>query len=414
MKTLVKTSIIVIIFCISTSCRHETPKVDKKTFIDLTLSQEKILSASNSFGLDLFQDLVDSANASENIFISPLSVSLALTMTYNGAAGQTAIDMQKTLGYEGMSTNNINQSSKDLINSILNLDSKVVIEIANSIWYRNTFPIKSDFLSINKDYFNAEVQPADFNSQETVNLMNSWASNKTHDKINQIIAQIDPLAVMYLMNAIYFKGNWKYRFETKNTTKEPFHLTDGNTFSTDFMVQQDTFRYLSNNLLTVVELPYGDGGFSMVIMLPQTGKTYQDLIQNLNVGNWSQWNNQMNSANIQIHLPKFKFKYEKVLNKNLARLGMGIAFDDNRADFSGISNASQLFISMVLHKSFVEVNEEGTEAAAVTIVGISFTSIGNTPSYKIINVNKPFLFAIKENTANSLLFIGLVQKPLIE
>jgi len=400
--------------CVSTSCKHETPKIDKKTFIDLTLTQEKILSASNSFGLDLFQDLVDSAKASENIFISPLSVSLALTMTYNGAASQTAIDMQKTLGYEGMSTSDINQSSKDLINSILNLDSKVVFEIANSIWYRNTFPIKSNFLSINKDYFNAEVQPADFNSQETVSLMNSWASNKTHDKINQIITQIDPMAVMYLMNAIYFKGNWKYRFETKNTTKEPFHLTDGNTFSTDFMVQQDTFRYLSNNLLTAVELPYGDGGFSMVIMLPQTGKTYKDLMQNLKAGNWSKWNNQMNSANIQIHLPKFKFKYEKLLNKNLTRLGMGIAFDDKRADFSGISNASQLFISMVFHKSFVEVNEEGTEAAAVTIVGISYTSIGNPPSYKIINVNKPFLFAIKENTANSLLFVGLVQKPVVE
>ncbi len=410
MKTLCNILIINVILFICSSCSKESLGI-KKNSADFTQTQEQIFNSSNTFGLYLLHDLIDSTQSSENIFISPLSISLALTMTYNGAAGQTAIDMQKTLGYEGMSKEDINKTCKELINIILNLDPKVVMEIANSIWYRNSFTVKPDFINLNKDYFNAEVHPADFNSSETVNLMNDWVKNKTHEKIDKIIDQIDPDAIMYLINAIYFKGTWKYRFETKNTKKESFYLADGNTFDTDFMVQQDTFKYMSNDLLSAVELPYGDGKFSMVIMLPQTKKTYLDVIQNLNATNWDSWNSAMKPQDVQIHLPKFKFSYEKELNKNLDRMGMGIAFGD-QADFSNISDAG-LFISFVLHKSFVEVNEEGTEAAAVTIVGIVGTS-NMGPTYKIMYVNKPFVFAIKENTTNSILFIGLVKQPVNE
>jgi len=221
--------------------------------------------------------------------------------------------------------------------------------------------------------------------------------------------------VMYLINAIYFKGAWTYRFETKNTEKATFYLTDGTPYQTDFMNMKERFRYMKNDLLSAVEMPYGKGDFSMMVLLPNEGKTYNDVISNLNSENWTSWTSKLDSTNVFVNLPKFKFSYKKTLNQDLVNLGMGIAFDPSNADFTGINEAGQLYISFVLHKSFVEVNEEGTEAAAVTVVGVSLTSVGPAePVYVNFNVNKPFIFAIKENSTNSILFMGLVKKPVIE
>ena len=406
--------IILIIACLFyTSCKKSNTEVVNK--VSFTKSQEAILNSSNQFGFNLFKDLSASGPNDENLFISPLSISFALTMTYNGAASQTATDMQTTLGYGDMSKATINQSCKELMQTILTIDPKVAMEIANSIWYRNTFAVKDSFLTLNKTFFDAEVKPADFSNPQTVGLINNWVNLKTHEKISSVITEIPSDAIMYLINAIYFKGNWKYKFETKNTEKASFTLADGSTYQTDFMNMKEKFKYVKNNLISAIELPYGNGGFSMIVLLPNDGKTYADVISNLTMDNWTQWNSQMDSANVFVKLPKFKFKYEKTLNQNLTDLGMGVAFDSNSANFSGISEAAQLFISFVLHKSFVDVNEEGTEAAAVTVVGIITTSIDpSQPTYQYFDVNKPFVFAIKENTTNSILFMGLVKKPVVE
>lgn len=382
--------------------------------VSFTKSQQDVLKASNYFGIQLFKNMSAFVDEDQNLFISPLSISFALTMTYNGAASQTALDMQHTLAYSGLSKTGINQSCKDLMQIILNIDPKVSMEIANSIWYRNTFPVKDTFINLNRTYFDAEVKPSDFSSPQTVNLINNWVSDKTHGKINSVIDQISSDDVMYLINGIYFKGNWKFRFETDNTFKSSFKLTSGNTIQTDFMSQKNKFRYMKNDLFSAVELPYGNGGFSMVVMLPNEDKTYTDVISNLTSDNWNLWNSQMDSAKVSLSLPKFKFKYEKNLNKDLTDLGMGIAFVPGQADFSGISDAGQLSISFVLHKSYVDVNEEGTEAAAITVVGIITTAMPGDSDYKYFNVNKPFVFVIKENTTNSMLFMGLVKKPVVE
>jgi len=322
--------------------------------------------------------------------------------------------MQNTLAYAGMDKAAINQSCKDLTQILLNVDPKVAMQITNSIWYRNTFPIKDTFLSLNHTYFDAEVRASDFSNPQTVDVINGWVADKTNDKITSVIDQIDPYAIMYLINAIYFKGTWKYRFETKNTIKSPFNLASGSAIQTDFMNQKGTFRYFKNSISSMAELPYGNGGFSMVILLPNDGKTYTDVISNLTSDTWAQWNSQMDSTNLYVKLPKFKFAYEKKLNQDLTDLGMGIAFDPDHADFTGINSAGQLYISFVLHKSFVDVNEDGTEAAAVTVVGIFTTAYPGEPEYQEFNVNKPFIFAIKENTTNSILFMGLVKKPVVE
>lgn len=394
------------------SCQKSAPVAPKP--LVLSKSQQDVLNASNQFGFNLFKDMASTVADDKNLFISPLSISFALTMTYNGAANQTAADMQKTLAYGDMSKETINQSCKDLMQAILSLDPKVAMEIANSIWYRNTFPITDTFLTLNHTYFDAEVNPANFDDPQTVSLINNWVSAKTHDKITSVIDQIPSEAVMYLINAIYFKGSWKYQFETKNTIKSPFSLVSGDTYQTDFMNQRGTFRYVKNDVLSAVELPYGSGGFSMVILLPNDGKTYKDVVTNLTTDTWSQWNNQMDSTEVLVQLPKFKFSYKTFLNQNLINLGMENAFTPGVADFTGISRAAQLYISFVLHKSFVDVNEEGTEAAAVTVVGINATAYPGEPSYTVFNVNKPFIFAIKENTSNSILFMGLVKKPVVE
>ena len=404
---------IVIAGCLAiVSCKKDNTRIMDK--VSFTKSQQDVLNSSNQFGLNLFKNMAASEGEDKNLFISPLSISFALTMTYNGAEHQTAFDMQNTLAYAGMDKAAINQSCKDLTQILLNVDPKVAMQITNSIWYRNTFPIKDTFLSLNHTYFDAEVRASDFSNPQTVDVINGWVADKTNDKITSVIDQIDPYAIMYLINAIYFKGTWKYRFETKNTIKSPFNLASGSAIQTDFMNQKGTFRYFKNSISSMAELPYGNGGFSMVILLPNDGKTYTDVISNLTSDTWAQWNSQMDSTNLYVKLPKFKFAYEKKLNQDLTDLGMGIAFDPDHADFTGINSAGQLYISFVLHKSFVDVNEDGTEAAAVTVVGIFTTAYPGEPEYQEFNVNKPFIFAIKENTTNSILFMGLVKKPVVE
>ena len=198
-------SIILVIACLFyASCKKSNTEVVNK--VSFTKSQEAILNSSNKFGFNLFKDLSASRPNDENLFISPLSISFALTMTYNGAASQTAIDMQTTLGYGDMSKATINQSCKELMQTILHIDPKVAMEIANSIWYRNTFAVKDSFLTLNKTYFDAEVKPADFTNPQTVDLINNWVNVKTHEKINSVITEIPSDAIMYLINAIYFKA----------------------------------------------------------------------------------------------------------------------------------------------------------------------------------------------------------------
>lgn len=394
------------------SCKKDSPgKVQKVVF---TKTQVEVLNSSNQFGFNLLRDLSDSGRTTNNLFISPLSISMALTMTYNGAVGQTALDMQQTLGYGSLPKATINESSKELMNNILNLDPNVTMDIANSIWYKNTFTVNQDFLNLNKTYFNAEVYPTDFSNPQTVSLINSWVSSATNGTITSVITEIPANLVMYLINAIYFKGDWKYRFETKNTAQATFYPTNGNSFQTDFMNMKQTFRYMKNDLFSAVELPYGNGGFSMMILLPDQGKSCQDIISNLTPDHWAQWNQQLDSTEVLVNLPKFRFSYGKELSSNLKNLGMGIAFDSQQADFSGISTSAHLCISFVLHKGYVNVDEDGTEAAAVTVVGIITTATSTGPDYEVFNANKPFVFAIKENTTNSVIFIGLVMKPVVE
>ncbi len=395
-------------------CSNSVSPSDTQKQLNLTATEARVASASGSFALDLFGKVADQERG-KNFFISPLSVSMALAMTLNGASGQTYQDMQRTLKFEGLSNDEINQSYRNLISLFGGLDPSVKFTIANSIWYRNTFAVSDTFLGVNKDYFDAEVKPLDFDDPGAADIINSWISGKTNEKISKVLdPPIDPAVVMYLIDALYFNGTWRYAFDKNQTKPLPFYLTDGTAKSVPTMTVHDTLKYFSNDNVSVVELPYGEGDYSMLILLPASTSSLDNLTNVLAKGTYETILAGLHEADVQVTMPKFTVKYDTLLNDPLTSLGMGIAFTPS-ADFRRMKAAScpdMLYISRVIHSTYIDVNEEGTEAAAVTVVEILRSSVEGPDGGPIFfRVNRPFAFLIKENHANTIMFMGAVVDP---
>ncbi len=376
--------------------------------IEVNAKSQQLIHNNNQFGLELFQTVLNNEDSTKNVMISPLSATLALAMTYNGAAGDTKTAFENTFHLNGLSATEINQSMLDLCDALISVDQLVDMKIANSIWYRNTFQVESDFLNTDKKYYHAEIQALNFNDPNSKNTINQWVDEQTDHKIPSIVDHLSPDDVMVLINALYFKGDWKSEFKKSDTEDKPFYLANGSTVQVPTMHQKTDMGYYNSDLFTAVELPYGRGNFSMVLMLPNDGKTIRDLEMAFTQENWQNWmDNFSDPAEMTINLPKFKFDYSRPMNKDLNQLGLAIAFSDS-ADFSKINPDIPLAISRVKQKTFIEVNEEGTTAAAVTSVTVGVTSAG--PG-EIISFNHPFLFAIRENTTGTILFVGRVMDP---
>ncbi len=373
---------------------------------ELTSAEKSIVDSDNKFGLKLFRE-INTQEGEKNIFISPLSVSIALGMTLNGANGDTYEAMKSTLEFAGLTEEQINKSYRDLMELLLNLDPKVVFQIANSIWYKNTYTFKQTFFDVSKEYFDAEVNGLNFSDPASVNIINGWVEEKTNGKIKEIIDKIDPNVVMFLINAIYFKGIWTFQFEETNTYDANFTLPDNTQQSCKMMQQTNDFNYFSDDRVEAIDLPYGDGMFSMVVVLPKPEVNVDDLILELDQDSWNGWLGRFEKQNGTVHLPRFKLEYKILMNDALKALGMGIAFS-GMADFTSMYEPSGLYISRVIHKSFVEVNEEGTEAAAVTLVEIRETSANSGFN---MTINRPFIFAIRDNHSGSIIFIGKIVNP---
>jgi serpin B len=416
-KLLFKFFLPVLFVALVVSCKsndEDNPENAYQQKIFLNEKAKAVVSANNSFGFNLFKTVNEATEEPKNIVISPLSVSMALGMTMNGAESDTRTAIENTLGFEGMTSEAINESYKTLNDALTTVDPDVTMEIPNSIWYRNTFEVLQDFIDVNQDYFYAEINPLNFDDPASVGIINSWVAESTHDKITNILDQIDENAVMFLINAVYFNGTWKYEFDEQYTEPATFYLADGTTKQVDMMKQEATLHYTSNELFEAVDLYYGSGNYSMVVMLPKETHNPDDIIAQMNEETWNTWMNNFSEFNIQLSLPKFKIEYEKLLNETLIGLGMGVAFNSEEADFSKINPLQQLFISFVKHKTYIDVNEEGTEAAAVTAVGMEIVSIGNDPVPYFFTVDRPFLFAIKEKDTQAILFLGKVMEPEYE
>jgi len=395
-------------------CSHVTSPGNNPSPPPVSSTEKQVESANNSFATGLFGQIATQENG-KNFFISPLSVSMALAMTLNGASGQTYSDMQKTLGLDGLTNDEINQSYQNLITMFSNLDAKVKFDIANSIWYRNTFSVIDTFLSTDSVYYNAEVRALDFNASDAADVINSWVSDKTNGKIPSIInPPIDPSTIMYLINALYFDGTWKYIFtDTSGSRVSTFQLANGSTESDSMMVVHDTLNYYGDSTFEAVELPYGDGDYSMVVLLPSIISSSANASA-LSQNELASIIGELKPQDVQLTMPKFKVEYYTSLKKVLTQMGMGIAFSGD-ADFTRINRNGGLYISDVLHKTYIDVNEQGTEAAAVTVVVLATLSDegGHTGPY-FVNLNRPFIFLIKENHDNTIMFMGAVVDPNAE
>ena len=380
--------------------------------IKLNSAQTRILESDKNFAFDFFGKVFDAEAADEdkNFMVSPLSLSMALSMTWNGAAGETKTAMKNALGLSDFSDEEANTYFKTVKEALLKTDASTKLAIANSIWTNQNIAIKESFLSLNKSYYDATAQSVDFSNTETAKRINQWASDNTNGLIKEVLEKTNASDLMYLLNAIYFKGIWTTKFDAKNTSKMPFTYEDGTSKNVDMMKQKASFNYTEDEMLQAVQLPYGNQAFSMVVLLPKEGKKVSDIVKIAKEGIY--WNNLISSfrnAEVNLFLPKFKTEYNKKLNDILTDMGMGVAFTA-QADFSGMSDVSAA-ISFVEQFTYISTDEEGTEAAAVTVVGIEMTSAGpSTPKVVTFKADKPFIYVIQENSTGAILFMGAVKK----
>jgi serpin B len=374
--------------------------------VELNKKAAEVLQADRQFAFELFREVHDLSDE-DNLMISSLSTSYALGMTLNGAAGDTRDAFREVLHFGELTDQEVNESYQDLMDQLVTLDQQVQFSIANSIWYKLGYNVLEAFITANQEYFDAAVEELDFSDPAAVDIINTWIEDQTNGKIKDMLDYIPGNAVMYLINAIYFNATWKYQFDPEETFTDDFHLEGGGTHPCDFMQVEGGFNYLDQENFKGVELPYGDSAFSMVVLLPDPGVSVADLAEDLDADNWDSWMNASYPSNVLVQLPKFKYGFKSLLNDPLINLGLGIAFNES-ADFSRITPGGGIFISRVIHQTFIDVNEEGTEAAAATIVEMIESSSSGPFEF---SADRPFLYMIKENSTGALLFIGKVGKP---
>ena len=399
-----------ILFLVLASCKKNNDTTPTQPVrINLTLNQAALISSENSYSFDLFNRVLSQAG-DVNTIISPLSISYALSMTVNGAANGTRDSILKALEVSDTSMADLNKSYKDLTASLLSVDSKVTMYIANSVWTEKDFPVKAPFANTLTSYYDAQAKSFDITDPTVPTQVNTWISNNTNGLINNMISQLDPNTVMLLINAIYFKGMWKTKFDASATTSRTFTKPDGSTESVPTMYQSETQKVYRGNGFYVAEIPYGQGNYVMDIILPDDNNL-SAVTSSLTDASLNAWTTSLTSGKVNLYLPKFKYGYNISLQNVLSLMGMGIAFTDS-ADFSNISDIP-LLISKVLHQAYIQTDEEGTEAAAATVVEIETnTAVSGGPI--TIDVNHQFIYLIREVTTNSIIFMGKVTDPLAQ
>jgi serpin B len=381
---------------------------------ELTPESAEVIDGSNRFGVSFYMQAA-SANHGKNLMLSPLSASAALTMLLNGAKGDTYTQMRDMLGYPGdLDMADINQVYRDLVRQLLLADPTVKLSLANSVFYHNLFAVRPAFKATLKADFDALVQDLDFANPASVDVINQWASDNTNGLIDHILDELEPDLVMVLMNAIYYKGNWTNKFAENATRPRSFTFADGSRADVPTMSGEVGVRHTAGEGYRVVEIPYGRRNFSMVIVIPDDHE-FGRFMNTFDDQEWAEVTRRLGSSNAwtpaDVYLPKFKYRTTNFfLNETLQHLGMHDAFNAQAADFSAISE-TPVFVGFVKQDSYIDVNEEGTEAAAVTTIGVRVTSVGPEPQKPTFIIDRPFLYGIRERTTNTLLFMGHVVDP---
>lgn len=402
-----RTRILITALMTVTACRGDLPSEPLEPIRGLTLQETEVVRKSTTFGLRLMREIAASEDA-PNVLLSPLSASVALGMAMNGAGGDTYAAMRDVLDFAGMSNDEINEAYRGLIAQLRARDPKVEFKLANSVWYRNTFSVQPSFLDVQRNVFDAEVGGLDFRSPSAVTTINQWVARATGNRIRELVDRIDEEDMLFLINAVYFKAGWTRPFEPNATAPRPFRTQAGGTVQAPMMMQDAGLLHYVGDGVQMVELLYEDSAYSMVVFAPEREDApLSDLLARLSPETWATWIERLVPGRILLSMPKFRFEYEKQMKPALAALGMGIAFDWQRADFSRINpQQDDLHISSVLQKTYIDVHELGTEAAAATSVTIGFTSLP-----PVLSFDRPFLFAIRERSTGTLLFLGRIGDP---
>ncbi len=387
------------------ACENHVPEPGMKSSLrKMTASEKELIQASNDFSLRLLQ-ITDKYSDKENVFISPLSVGMALGMLYNGAEGTTKQEIETTLGFSGFSATGLNKTFNELMSFLLLIDDKVDLAIANSVWYSNHYTIKDEYRNLLMAYYDAEVKGVDFRRASAVSAINKWVEAKTLGRIPVLLDRIPPDAVMYLINAMHFKALWKRQFDPDRTGKSPFH-TGKNDVMADMMYgTKMPMLHYSDGEVEMAELTYGNGQFCLTVFMPS--EQPEQFLDHFSSDELNHYLAGADTVYMDIRMPKFSLAFEMKLNDVLEAMGLKRAFTD-RAELGRLfQQPLSVKVSEVLHKAVIDVDESGTEAAAVTSVGISLTSI---PA--IVDFNRPFIFMIRERHTQAILFSGILRNPL--
>ena len=376
------------------------------------LEPQAVSSSYTAFGIDLLR-VLSNERPGTNVFISPASIAFALAMTRGGAVGETRDAMADALHLPATVPGVTERADSALIAGMNETIKDVDLSVANSLWGREGIEFKKDFLARNRRCYGAELRVLDFNDASAPKTINAWVAEKTHDKIKGVVDEISPNSILYLINAIYFKGAWATKFDKDLTEDGPFHAAGGAEVVVPFMNRAGKFEYLEDPLFQAVRLPYGDGRTAMYVFLPDTASSLDAFRAALTPERWAEWLGRFAERDGRLALPRFRREYEAKLKGPLSVLGMAVAFDPTRANFSNMldTGGEKAYIHDVIHKTFVEVNEEGTEAAAVTSVEMKLTSAMEPPRRFVMVCDRPFFYAIVDSRTGLVLFMGEMANP---
>ena len=390
--------------CMMAGCddseNNVSPEENERKSVSLTRSEQELVTANNDFAFNLFRV----ADAQNSTILSPISITYALGMLNNGAAGETQAQINKVLGFGETGAEGINAFCKKMLTEAPNLDKSTKVLISNTIYMNKGYELKPLFVSKANDCYHAEPETRNFADGKTLDVINQWASDHTEKMIEKVLDKdsFDPSAISYLLNAIYFKGAWTEKFDKENTRDEAFKMETGEEKQLPIMHQEQEFYYAEDDDCQVLRLPYGNKAYSMTILLPKEGKTVRDLVKTLNKDTWERYQ-RIGSAIVDVKLPRFESNTDLTLDEIMATLGMPNAFNPNLAEFPEFCNVPT-YIDMMKQVARIKVNEEGTEAAAVTVI---FVKLANAAPRRVsFHATRPFLYIISEQSTGAIFFIG--------
>ncbi len=398
---------LIIVLFMGCESKENDIKIEKKTMVQLSAVQKKRVSQDNKFTMQLLRKTIANSDKekTDNFFLSPMSVSMAFGMVLNGANGETKEEILKAINMKNLTQEELNAYYQLMMTELPKLDKKTKFRLANALWFRKGFPVKKEFTDINQKYFNAYVKSMDFSQKWAVDTINDWTSRNTNKLIPKILDRIDGDAVAFIMNALYFKGTWATQFNKKGTREQNFTNEKGEIKKVNMMHVTDTFAYAQDKHCQYLKMPYGNGNFEMVVALPKKKNTISTVVNDFDMKKLDNILAKMKEEEVVISFPRFRIKQRFKLKKTLWAMGMQKAFAPS-ADFTRMSNLKPLFISFVQHDTCIEVTEEGTEAAAVTTIGIKgISAMDNTIRFI---ANRPFLLFIREKGSGAILFVGKI------